>query len=71
MTLANFVGNSLSSAAGTTWNAVQWLNEKLPAGTFHPKWAPAPSIKSKERTFPVLGFPRTTDSLCPRIACRE
>ncbi len=31
-----------------------------------PKWAPAPLLKRRERTFPQLGFPRTTDSLCPR-----
>jgi uncharacterized radical SAM superfamily Fe-S cluster-containing enzyme len=32
----------------------------------HPKWAPAPLLKSKDRTFPQLGFPRETDSLCPQ-----
>ena len=66
MTIANLVGSSLASVADTTWNAVQWLNNTLPSGSFHPKWAPAAQIKSKERTFPVLGFPRETDSLCPR-----
>src|SRR5688500_5563863 len=66
MTLATLVGSSLSSVAGTTWNAVQWLNEKLPSGTFQAKWAPAPMLTSKGRTFPVMGFPRETDSLCPR-----
>jgi hypothetical protein len=66
MTLASAVGNSLSTVADSTWTAVQWLNQRLPAGSFHPQWAPAPMIKSTERTFPVLGFPRETDSLCPR-----
>ena len=33
--------------------------------TFQPKWAPAPLLKSRERTQPQLGWPRTTDSLCP------
>src|SRR5256885_11440923 len=28
--------------------------------------APAPLLKSKDRTFPQLGFPRETDSLCPQ-----
>ena len=65
MSLAQKVGGGLASVAGVSWNAVQWLNEKLPAGAFHPKWAPAPAIKSNERTFPTLGFPRQTDSLCP------
>ncbi len=31
-----------------------------------PKWAPGPLLKSYERTRPTLGFPRQTDSLCPR-----
>ena len=30
-----------------------------------PKWAPAPLLKTRERTFPPLGWPRETDSLCP------
>ncbi|MEM7248897.1 MAG: radical SAM protein [Acidobacteriota bacterium] len=66
MSLAQVVGTSLSSVANATWGAVKWINQTLPAGSFHPQWAPAPSIKSDERTFPVLGFPRETDSLCPR-----
>jgi len=66
MSISTLVGNGISTAAGATWNAVQWLNDRLPAGTFQPKWAPAPQIKTKERTFPTLGFPRETDSLCPR-----
>jgi uncharacterized radical SAM superfamily Fe-S cluster-containing enzyme len=35
------------------------------AGSFQPSWAPAPLPKSSERTSPPLGWPRTTDSLCP------
>ncbi len=66
MTLATFVGNGLAAVADTSWTAVQWLNRRIPQGEFHPAWAPAPQIKSTERTFPVLGFPRETDSLCPR-----
>lgn len=31
-----------------------------------PKWAPAPLPRRKERSKPPLGWPRTTDSLCPR-----
>jgi len=31
----------------------------------HPSWAPAPLETSKQRTKPRLGWPRTTDSLCP------
>jgi uncharacterized radical SAM superfamily Fe-S cluster-containing enzyme len=30
-----------------------------------PKWAPAPLLRKQQRTFPTLGWPRQTDSLCP------
>ena len=30
-----------------------------------PNWAPGPMLKSWEKSKPVLGWPRTTDSLCP------
>ena len=39
---------------------------RFPQNAFQPKWAPAPLLKQRERTFPQLGFPRETDSLCPR-----
>ena len=32
----------------------------------NPSWAPGPLPKSYERTRPPLGYPRETDSLCPR-----
>ena len=38
----------------------------FPERSFQPKWAPAPLLKQRERSFPQLGFPRQTDSLCPR-----
>ncbi|HTO76772.1 MAG TPA: radical SAM protein [Thermoanaerobaculia bacterium] len=42
------------------------LDSYFPERRFQPKWAPAPLLKQKERSFPPLGFPRETDSLCPR-----
>ena len=49
------------------------------AQPFQPAWAPGPLLKSRERSKPPLGWPRTTDSLCPtcvnetraRILCGE
>ena len=41
------------------------MNSKFEAKATQPKWAPAPLLKSHERSFPELGFPRETDSLCP------
>ncbi len=60
------VGGGLKAAAGVAWHAFQAINRRLPYGTLQPKWAPAPLLKSHERTFPQLGFPRETDSLCPQ-----
>ena len=60
------VGTGLKGLANATWHAFQAVNRRLPHGQLHPKWAPGPLIKSKDRTFPQLGFPRETDSLCPQ-----
>src|SRR3989454_7447906 len=59
-------GSLLKAAAHLTWHAFQAVNTRLPYGVKQPKWAPAPLMKSKDRTFPQLGFPRETDSLCPQ-----
>src|SRR6267378_6382667 len=59
-------GSLLKGAAHLTWHAFQAVNTRLPYGVKQPKWAPAPLMKSKDRTFPELGFPRQTDSLCPQ-----
>lgn len=42
------------------------LNQRIERPAPKPAWAPAPLPKRKERSFPQLGFPRETDSLCPR-----
>ncbi|MPZ17250.1 MAG: radical SAM protein [Luteitalea sp.] len=43
----------------------QAVNRRIEGRPFQPKWAPAPLLKSGQRTKPPLGWPRTTDSLCP------
>jgi hypothetical protein len=55
----------LTSAARLAWPAFQAVNRRIDSGTFQPKWAPAPLMKSAERSKPPLGWPRSTDSLCP------
>ena len=47
------------------WRLGRAVDRRFPARSFRPKWAPAPLLKQRERTFPQLGFPRQTDSLCP------
>ncbi len=56
----------LVNLAKVAWPVFKFINKVHQGKAFQPKWAPAPLLKSKERTFPQLGWPRTTDSLCPR-----
>ncbi|MCA1631070.1 MAG: radical SAM protein [Acidobacteria bacterium] len=57
----------VSNLSDVAWKVFQSVNRALPEGkAIHPKWAPEPLLKSYERTAPPLGFPRETDSLCPR-----
>ena len=65
MQMTTAVGKSLSSVANVAWRGVRALDRVLPDKSFQPKWAPAPLMKSTDRTYPTLGFPRETDSLCP------
>ena len=56
----------LTRTASAVWPLVKKYNQRFERPAVHPKWAPAPLLKRKERTFPQLGWPRETDSLCPR-----
>ncbi len=59
-----------SSFANVAWSGMQAINRRVPNGSFQPAWAPKPLLKSHQRTSPPLGWPRTTDSLCP-VCVRE
>ena len=56
----------LRNVAEALWRVARAIDRRFPEGSFVPKWAPGPLPKQRERTFPQLGFPRQTDSLCPR-----
>lgn len=56
----------MTRAARPVWKAIEKYNDFRPQEAFKPRWAPAPLLKRKERTKPPLGWPRETDSLCPR-----
>ncbi len=66
--LAGVTGSKIvSTLSDVAWKAFQSVNRRLPEGeAIRPNWAPGPLLKSYERTAPPLGFPRETDSLCPR-----
>ncbi|MEP7039206.1 MAG: radical SAM protein [Acidobacteriota bacterium] len=63
----------LTYIAGGVFNAVKAVNKYKPNPSFTPKWSDKPLLKSWQKTKPTLGFPRTTDSLCPNcvIEARE
>ena len=65
MRLGSLLGHAVSDAASFLWTATQAVSRRMPAAPFQPAWAPAPMLTSGQRTFPQLGFPRETDSLCP------
>jgi uncharacterized radical SAM superfamily Fe-S cluster-containing enzyme len=64
--IRDLVGRTLSGIANLIWHGFQVVNKRIRFSSFQPNWAPAPLLKSHERTFPPLGFPRETDSLCPK-----
>ena len=66
MKLIRSLEHLAAKTARAAWPAVQYYNARFERPSVHPEWAPAPLLKRRERTFPQLGWPRTTDSLCPR-----
>jgi uncharacterized radical SAM superfamily Fe-S cluster-containing enzyme len=53
-------------AAKGAWAVFSRLNSIRPNPSFTPKWSDKPLLKSWEKTKPPLGWPRSTDSLCPK-----
>ena len=60
----------LGSAANAVWPLLRAYGERFPGVAAQPGWAPAPLQRKKDRSFPPLGWPRRTDSLCP-VCVRE
>lgn len=55
----------LTRGARAAWPVFRGFGERFPGARMRPGWAPEPLIRKAERTFPTLGWPRKTDSLCP------
>jgi len=53
-------------AAGAAWTAFERVNRVRANASFTPKWSDKPLLKSWQKVKPPLGWPRETDSLCPR-----
>ncbi len=64
--MRNAIYSGLRLTADAFWRATRAVDRRFEQNSFQPKWAPAPLLKQKERSFPTFGFPRETDSLCPK-----
>jgi uncharacterized radical SAM superfamily Fe-S cluster-containing enzyme len=61
-----YAEKALTYAAGAAWSVFDKLNQIRQNPGFVPRWSDKPLLKSWEKTKPPLGWPRSTDSLCPR-----
>jgi len=61
-----YVEKGLTKIATGAFDTIQFFNKYKPNPSFTPKWSEKPLLKSWQKTKPTLGWPRTTDSLCPK-----
>ena len=61
-----YAEKGLTYVARGGWAVFERLNRVKPNPSFTPKWSDKPLLKSYQKTKPPLGWPRTTDSLCPK-----
>ncbi len=61
-----YVEKGLAVAANIAWQVYEPLNRIKQNPSFTPRWSDKPLLKSYQKTKPPLGWPRTTDSLCPK-----
>src|SRR5215469_7665334 len=61
-----YVEKGLSLSANVAWAVFERLNRISPNPSFTPAWSEKPLLKSYQKTKSPLGWPRATDSLCPR-----
>jgi tetraether lipid synthase len=57
---------ALTYVAEGAWTVFGRFNSIRPNPSFTPKWSDKPLLKSWEKSKPPLGWPRSTDSLCPK-----
>jgi len=61
-----YMEKGMAVAANVAWHIYEPLNRIKQRPSFTPKWSDKPLLKSYQKTKPPLGWPRTTDSLCPK-----
>jgi len=63
---SKFLEKAFVNIAEVGWQVFSRLNKISPNASFTPKWSDKPLLKSYQKEKPPLGWPRTTDSLCPK-----
>ncbi len=61
-----YVEKALTYVAQAAWTVFDKANQIHQNPSFTPRWSDKPLLKSYQKTKPPLGWPRETDSLCPR-----
>src|ERR1700685_1281346 len=61
-----YAERAVTFTAQATWSVFEKLNSIRPNPSFTPKWSDKPRVKTYQTEKPPLGWPRTTDSLCPK-----
>jgi uncharacterized radical SAM superfamily Fe-S cluster-containing enzyme len=61
-----YAERAVTIAANGAWSVFEKLNSIRPNPSFTPRWSDKPLLKSWQKEKPPLGWPRTTDSLCPK-----
>ncbi len=61
-----YAEKAVTVTAEIAWQVFEKLNRISPNPSFTPKWSDKPLLKSYEKEKPKLGWPRQTDSLCPK-----
>src|SRR5579859_5535622 len=61
-----YVEKAVTVAATGAWAVFSRQNRIAPNNAPVPKWSERPLLKSYEKSKPPLGWPRSTDSLCPK-----
>ncbi len=61
-----YAEKAVTLAANAAWSIFSRVNAIARNPSFTPRWSEKPLLKSWEKQKPPLGWPRTTDSLCPK-----
>jgi len=61
-----YVEKAVTLGARGAWFVFDHFNRIKPNPSPTPKWSDKPLLKSYQKSKPPLGWPRATDSLCPK-----